>query len=171
MSRTGRKFGNNFAESWGRSAIRWCSSAPLRRTRAWSKFRAGSLLDDGPLTLRQREIVITRTCALNRCEYEWGVHVAFFAKKAGLTEAEIRATTVTDANTWPEHEQVLVDAIDALHFRATWTDDEYRALSHHYTEAQIFEVLLLCGRYHMVSYVANALALPLDPRAARFPND
>src|ERR1700683_2855601 len=60
--------------------------------RAWEKFRAGSLLDRGPLTLREREIVIDRTCALNRCEYEWGVHVTTFAQAAGLSGAEIRAT-------------------------------------------------------------------------------
>jgi Carboxymuconolactone decarboxylase family len=40
--------------------------------RAWDKFRAGGLLDRGPLNLRQREIVIDRTCALTGCEYEWG---------------------------------------------------------------------------------------------------
>ena len=34
--------------------------------RAWDKFRAGSLLDRGPLTLREREIVIDRTCARDR---------------------------------------------------------------------------------------------------------
>ncbi|HXN69609.1 MAG TPA: carboxymuconolactone decarboxylase family protein, partial [Bradyrhizobium sp.] len=47
--------------------------------RAWEKFRAGSLLDRGPLSLREREIVIDRTCARTGCEYEWGVHVAAFA--------------------------------------------------------------------------------------------
>jgi len=31
--------------------------------RAWEKFRAGSLLDRGQLSLREREIVIDRTCA------------------------------------------------------------------------------------------------------------
>ena len=31
--------------------------------RAWEKFRAGGLLDRGPLSLREREIVIDRTCA------------------------------------------------------------------------------------------------------------
>src|SRR5438067_1137790 len=31
--------------------------------RAWEKFRAASLLDRGPLSLREREIVIDRTCA------------------------------------------------------------------------------------------------------------
>ncbi|WP_199182883.1 carboxymuconolactone decarboxylase family protein [Mycobacterium sp. 4858] len=29
------------------------------------------------LSLRDREIVIDRTCARCGCEYEWGVHVAF----------------------------------------------------------------------------------------------
>ena len=49
--------------------------------RAWEKFRAGSLLDRGPLSLREREIVIDRTCARTGCEYEWGVHVATFAER------------------------------------------------------------------------------------------
>src|SRR5580692_12044218 len=60
--------------------------------RAWEKFRAGSLLDRGPLSLREREIVIDRTTALTNCEYEWGVHVAIFAGPAHLTEEEVRAT-------------------------------------------------------------------------------
>src|SRR3954462_4356260 len=66
-------------------------------TRAWDKFRAGGLLDAGPLSLRQREIVIDRTCALNQCEYEWGVHVAIFAGPAKLTAEEVRATVRGDA--------------------------------------------------------------------------
>ena len=60
--------------------------------RAWEKFRAGSLLDPGPLSLREREIVIDRTGALTGCEYEWGVHVTIFAQAAGLTAEQIRAT-------------------------------------------------------------------------------
>ena len=61
--------------------------------RAWEKFRGGSLLDKGPLSLREREIVIDRTCALNACEYEWGVHVATFAAAAALTQEQVRCTT------------------------------------------------------------------------------
>src|SRR6266567_3888615 len=61
-------------------------------TRAWEKFRGGSLLDRGPLSLREREIVIDRTCARTGCEYEWGVHVATFAGAAHLSEEQIRAT-------------------------------------------------------------------------------
>ena len=48
------------------------------------------------LGVREREIVIDRTCALNRCEYEWGVHVRAFAQAAELTEEEW--TTMIDIN-------------------------------------------------------------------------
>src|SRR6202790_4714964 len=66
--------------------------------RAWEKFRAGSLLDPGPLSLREREIVIDRTCARTGCEYEWGVHIAIFAEAAHLTEAQVRATVLGAAD-------------------------------------------------------------------------
>lgn len=139
--------------------------------RAWDKFRGGSLLDPGPLSLRQREIVIDRTCALNRCEYEWGVHVAIFAGPAQLSAEQIRATVKGDATSpcWSPSEQALIAAVDALHARATLDDAEFSALSAHYDAAQILEIMLLCGFYRTVSYLANGLRLPLEESAARFP--
>src|SRR3954447_8970331 len=140
--------------------------------RAWEKFRAGGLLDRGPLSLREREIVIDRTCALTGCEYEWGVHVATFAEAAHLTEEQVRATVLGEANAvcWSPAEQVLIAAVDALHERATLDDAEFAALSAHYDDARIFEIILLCGFYRTVSYLANGLDLPLEEKAARFPN-
>lgn len=142
-----------------------------KNERTWQKFRAGSLLDKGALTLRQREIVIDRTCALNKCEYEWGVHVAIFAKAAELTDAQVSATVHdgADASCWSVAEQALVAAVDALHHRATLTDDEFAELAAHYSESQIFEIILLCGFYRTVSYLCNGLRLPLEQSAARFP--
>ena len=92
--------------------------------RAWEKFRAGGLLDRGPLTLREREIVIDRTCALNRCEYEWGVHVRAFGGAAKLTDEQVRATVhgPADAPCWSAAEQAMIAAVDALHLRATLSD-------------------------------------------------
>jgi alkylhydroperoxidase family enzyme len=139
--------------------------------RAWEKFRAGSLLDSGPLSLREREIVIDRTCALNGCEYEWGVHVAIFAGAASLTDDEVRATVRGDASAscWSTAEQALIMAVDALHRRSTLDDAEFAALSAHYDDAQILEIMLLCGFYRTVAYLANGMKLPLEERAARFP--
>jgi alkylhydroperoxidase family enzyme len=140
--------------------------------RAWEKFRAGSLLDRGPLTLRDREIVIDRTTALAGCEYEWGVHVAVFAERARLTGEQIAATRNAgpDASCWSDAERALISAVDALHDKATLDRSKFDRLREHYDDAQIFEILLLCGFYRTVSYVANALDLPLEPNGACFPD-
>src|SRR5258708_16549492 len=84
--------------------------------RAWEKFRAGSLLDRGPLSLREREIVIDRTCARTGCEYEWGVHISAFAGAAHLTDSQVRATVLegADAPCWSAAEPALIPAVDAL---------------------------------------------------------
>jgi alkylhydroperoxidase family enzyme len=139
--------------------------------RAWRKFRDGSLLDRGPLGLRERELVIDRTTALAGCEYEWGVHVRIFAGAARLTPEEIEATVHAGsaAPGWSPAERALLQAVEALHERATLSEPEFAALRAHYDEAQILEVLLLCGFYRTVAYVANGLDLPLEPGAARFP--
>src|SRR5215470_5415996 len=95
--------------------------------RAWEKLRGGSLLDPGPLSLREREIVIDRTCALNACEYEWGVHVTTFAAAAQLTDEQVRATVLgpADAPCWSQAERAMIAAVDALHQCATLSDAEF----------------------------------------------
>ena len=99
------------------------------------------------------------------------MHVATFADAAHLTNEQIRATVLggADALCWSDGERALIAAVDALHARATLNDTEFKAMSAHYDDAKIFEIILLCGFYRTVSYLANGLALPLEPGAARFP--
>jgi alkylhydroperoxidase family enzyme len=137
--------------------------------RAWDKFRAGSLLDPGPLSLREREIVIDRTCARCGSEYEWGVHVAFFAERVGLTAPQVAATLGSDATAFPERERLLLRLVDALHDRAQVEDDLWAALRAHWSEEQLVELVALAGFYHLIAFVTNALRIPLEPYAARFP--
>lgn len=139
--------------------------------RAWTKFSAGSLLDKGPLSFRHREIVIDRTAARCGCEYEWGVHVTFFAAHAGLTEAQVRATVLGSADepAWAPEERALIAGVDALLDRKKLSDDEFAALRAHFDEAQIFEVVQLVGFYHGVSLICGALDIPLEAGTARFP--
>src|SRR5689334_18666138 len=78
------------------------------------KMFAGGLLDKGPLSLRQREIVIDRATARLGCEYEWGVHIALFADKVGFGDKEIAATVqdVSDVDCWTIEEQALLALVD-----------------------------------------------------------
>jgi alkylhydroperoxidase family enzyme len=138
--------------------------------RAWTKFRGGALLDGGLLSLREREIVIDRTCARSGCEYEWGVHIAIFAGKAGLSGDEIAALLAVpaDLSHWSTSEAALIAAVDALHERSTLSKDEFSALEVEFDRDQILEIILLAGFYRTVSYLANGLDLELEGGAARF---
>lgn len=139
--------------------------------RAWNKFLGGSLLDRGPLPLRHREIAIIRTCARTKCEYEWGVHIQLFAKIADFTGEQITEITGDGrlSSIWSANEKSLIETVDALHESATLTDEEYKALSIHFTNDEILEIFLLAGFYRTVSYLCNGLDLPLETGAARFP--
>jgi alkylhydroperoxidase family enzyme len=137
--------------------------------RIYQRFRAGGLLDRGLLTLRQREIVIDRTCALNRCEYEWGVHVAVFAAKAKLTPRQIEATVLGGDAGWTADEEVLLAICDELDATRSLSEALWTRLAQHFSSEQILEIIALVGFYRTVSLHANALRLPLEPTAARFP--
>src|ERR1043166_1818696 len=63
-----------------------------RNPRVFARFMAGGLLDKGSISLREREIMIDRTTARCGSEYEWGVHVAFFAERVELSPEQIDAT-------------------------------------------------------------------------------
>jgi hypothetical protein len=65
----------------------------LEMTKAMGSWGGYELSKRLSLSLREREITIDRTCARLRCEYEWGVNVAFFAERAGFTAQQITSLT------------------------------------------------------------------------------
>ena len=142
-----------------------------RVPRIYDRFRAASLLDRGPVSLRQREIVIDRTCARCGCAYEWGVHIAFFAQRVALTPEQIRATVRGDADdsAWSDEERLLIRMVDELHDSANLSDEMWDALAATFSVEQIFELIALVGFYHTVSFFANGLRLAPEPYGVPFP--
>jgi alkylhydroperoxidase family enzyme len=98
------------------------------------------------VSMREREIVIDRVCARCGCEYEWGVHVAYFAERVGLTREQIASLTYgrPDDPCWTEpHERALIAAVDALHEQADLDDAQFVALRQWYDDAALLDVVLL----------------------------
>jgi len=140
-----------------------------RNERVFLRLMAGGLLDRGSISLREREIVIDRTCARCGSEYEWGVHVAFFAERVGFSSEQVAATAGGDAAAFPERERLLLRLADELHDRAQVSDELWAALRAHFAEEQLIELVALAGFYHLISFVTNALRIPLESYGARFP--
>ena len=132
-------------------------------------FNAG-LLDRGNLTLRQREIVIDRVTAACNAEYEWGVHVSAFATAAGLTEAQIVSLTIgaPQDDCWEPGDSALIRFCDSLHRNCDIDDELWAELSSQHSDEAMLELLMLAGTYRMISYLVNALRLPLEVGARRF---
>src|SRR5262245_14611833 len=142
-----------------------------RDQRIFERCVHGAPLGLGHLTLRQREIIINRVTALCRSEYEWGIHIAFFARRVGFSEAEITSTVKGGAAdpVWRDEERLLITVCDQLHASCDIDDTSWQALQGTFTDEALLEALMLAGYYRMISYFSNALRLPLEPFGARFP--
>ena len=142
-----------------------------RDPRLFQKFFAGGLLDRGHLRLRQRELVIARTTALCRSEYEWGVHIALFASHARFDAPR--------SLRWPpgkrrmpagrDEDRLLLALCDMLHAECDVDDALWRSLQSAFSDEAILELLMLAGFYRTVSYLTNALRLPVEPGSAPLP--
>ena len=141
-----------------------------RSERAFSRFMAAGLLDKGPLPLRDREIMIDRTCARCGSEYEWGVHIAFFAQSAALSAAQVAGTASleVDPSHWSARDLLIVKMADKLHETSSIGDSLWVELSREFSDEQLLELILLAGFYHTVAYLTNGLRLPLESYGARF---
>lgn len=131
-----------------------------------------NLLDDqSPLSLRQREIVILRTCANLRCEYEWGVHVTVFADAAGFSDTQVAATVgvTPPADLWSDEEMLLLAIVDDLCANGAPDPARLPAFEASFDRTQQLEIMALVGNYHTISFVAKTAKLAPEMFAARFP--
>lgn len=105
--------------------------------RQWGGYELSRQLS---LSMRQREIVINRVTASCGCEYEWGVHIAFFADRVKLTREQVVSLTSgesTDSCWIDPAERALITFVDALHDSAQVSDHQWAALHEHLDERQI----------------------------------
>jgi alkylhydroperoxidase family enzyme len=129
------------------------------------------ILNFGRVDPLEREILIHRTTARCGCEYEWGVHAAFFPAAVGLSREQVEATVTGGASdpVWSPRQALLVRLADELHESSTVSADLWVELAAGWDEEQLVELLATAGFYHLVSFVANAAQVQLEPFGMRFP--
>ncbi len=133
-----------------------------RLLKRWSAF-GGLLLAGGALPGRDREVLILRTAANCGADYEWGHHVGI-GRAVGLTDAEIEALAGPEA---AAVDATLVRAADELHADAEIADATWAELAERYDEAQLVEVPMVVGQYHLVAFTLRSLRI--QPEGAGTP--
>jgi 4-carboxymuconolactone decarboxylase len=134
--------------------------------RKWLPF--GGKLLNGKIPARERELLILRTGWNCRAVYEWGQHVGI-GLRAGLTSAEIDRIPTGPVGDWEPFDATLLRAADELHADACITDDTWAALATRYDTAQLVELPMLVGHYHLVAMTLNSLGVELDEGLPGFP--
>ncbi len=112
-----------------------------------------------------------RTCGLCKAEYEWGVHVAGFAIKAKLTQAQIDDTLSANINRtlWNDEQLSLIALANELHNTQAISDTLWLSLNENFSHEQSIELIMLAGLYHAVSFIVNGLKIPNEAFAPSFP--
>lgn len=134
----------------------------------WGAYQLSRKLS---LSLRDREIVIDRTCARCGC----GVRVGR-ARRAvrGARRPDRRADQLPDARLQhrrvldDERDRLLIDTADALHDANDIDDALWTRLDAEFSHEQLLDLLMLCGWYHAISFTARATRLAPEPGAQRF---
>ena len=129
------------------------------------------ILNHGEVPARDREIVLHRTCARAGAEYEWGVHAVTFASAVGLSEDQVAGTAAPSADeaSWAPEDADLIRLADELHDTCAVSDELWARLAERYTDRQLLELVIIAGWYRTIAYVTNAVRVPLESWAARFP--
>ena len=140
-----------------------------RLLRHWSAF-GGALLYGGELDPRERELLILRTGWNCRAEYEWGQHVAI-GRDSGLTDEEIdRIPAGPSADGWSAGDALLLTAADQLHEIARIHDETWAALAAGHSVAQLIELCMVVGQYHLVAFTLNSLGVEREDGVPPLPS-
>jgi alkylhydroperoxidase family enzyme len=136
--------------------------------RVWGGYELSRNLS---LRMREREIIIDRTCVRCGAEYEWGVHIAYYAERVGLTPEQVHSLThggAADPCWTVARERLLIRAVDALCDHHDIDDALWVELRDAFDEAQLLDLIAMCGWYHAISFVARVTRLPHEPGTPRF---
>jgi len=132
---------------------------------------AGILGAGAKLAPRLREVMIHRTCALTGAGYEWGVHAVAFGTPLGFGEEQLRSTVhgAWSDDCWEPDEGLVFRLADELHETSTISDELWRELAACFDDAQLLELIVAAGFYHLIAYICNGVRVQPEEWAPDFP--
>jgi 4-carboxymuconolactone decarboxylase len=132
--------------------------------RAWLTL-SRTLLHEGQLPSRDREIIILRVAWKTNSVYEWRQHAS---RVDEFTLAHI--TDPCDADIWNEVEQDLIRSVDECFDSETISQENWSSLARHYDDQQLLEVVFLCTVYRALGSILKILVVEPDSSAPPIPS-
>lgn len=132
----------------------------------WLVF-GNSLLGKGIIDARLRELAILRTGWNCRSEYEFGQHV-LIGRMVGVDDDQIRRVVEGPDAGWEGLDRAVLRAADELHAEQRVGDETWAELAAELDEAQLIELVMVVGQYHLVAMTLNSAGVELDEGVPSF---
>jgi alkylhydroperoxidase family enzyme len=127
------------------------------------------VLGEGEVDRRIRELAILRMGWNCQSVYEFGQHT-LFGRDAGLTDAEIYATTRPLAErAWSPVDVAVLHMTDELYVDDCVTDATWVALEAHFTHANVIELMATALWYRLASALLNACGVQREDTTPGWP--
>jgi alkylhydroperoxidase family enzyme len=125
------------------------------------QMEMGSVLFNGEIPARERELAVLRISWLAGAAYEWGEHVEI-AKRSGLSDVEIeRITRGSSGSDWSDHDAAILRATEELLTDFAISDETWLTLSRAWNEQQLIELPMMVGQYLTTAFLLNSLNVRL----------
>src|SRR5690606_28027121 len=117
----------------------------------------GTMLYNGRIPPRERELAILRCGWLCRAPFEWGEHVDI-GKRYGLSDEVVeRVTHGSSAAGWSEHDAAILRGVEELIADQALSEATWNVLAKSWDEAQLIEFPMMVGQYVATAFVQNSL--------------
>ena len=131
---------------------------------------SATLAARGVLSRRVSELLALRAAWNCRSAFEWGHH-AVYARAAGLSDEEIaRVPEGATASGWDAADAELLQAADELHADQDLSQATWEKLRARWNDAQLVEIPFVVGQYTLLSMVANATGVDVEPGLPPLPS-
>jgi uncharacterized peroxidase-related enzyme len=121
----------------------------------------GAIMGPGATDWRTKELVYLTVSFANQCAYCTAAHKAS-AKKAGITEEEIRAIEIQQYQDFTEPERAAIRYARELTDEAAATETGHGLFSH-FNDEQIIEITLVAAMANFTNRLNNGLGLQPEP--------
>ncbi len=133
----------------------------------WLVF-GGHVLSKSSLPARERELVILRVGWRCGSDYEFGQHT-LIGREVGVSDDEIRRTTLDGLHGWSDRDAALLAAADELVEDQRIGDDTWARLRERWSTEQLMDLVFTVGQYVMVSMALRTFGVQRDPGVPGFP--